>query len=273
MSRTLVVLATETATLRGAPHLVELGAIRVADGEVVESFGRLARPEVPIEPEARAIHGIDEETVRDAEPAAAALGEFNAWAGRDWFAAHDAAGHARVLAFEYARARLEPPPRPFLDTLQLARRYLPDSPDHRLETLRQMLELEEGPSHRALADAIDCWQVLEAVIERRGGGFDPAGLLTECGAPLTIPASLPPHPRLPPRLRALAAALEQGSEVTVLYGEGETAPAPISLRPRFLYASGGKGYLEAECLASGMRKTYRLDRVRRVLAGGAPLLD
>lgn len=273
MTRPLVVLDTETATLRGAPHLIELGAIRVDDGEVVETFERLVRPEVPIEPDATAIHGITDEDVRSADPAPTVLAEFAAWAGRDWLAAHNAPFDARVLAFEYARAGLDPPPGPFLDTLKLARRHLPDSPDHRLETLRQMLELEEGPAHRALPDAVYCWQVLEAIVERRGGGFDPAGLLTECGAPLTIPASFPAPPRLPRRLRPLAEALRAGGEVTILYGEDETAPAPIALRPRFLYASQGKGYLEAECLASGTLKTYRLDRVRRVLSGDAPLPD
>ncbi len=115
--------------------------------------------------------------------------------------------------------------------------------------------------------------MLEAVIERRGGGFDPAGLLTECGAPLTISASFPAPPRLPRRLRALRDALEAGAAVTVLYGEDETAPAPIELRPRFLYGSRGQGYLEAECLASGTLKTYRLDRIRRVLTGDAPFPD
>ncbi len=34
MNAPLVVFDTETAALHGAPHLIELGAVRVVDGEV-----------------------------------------------------------------------------------------------------------------------------------------------------------------------------------------------------------------------------------------------
>jgi DNA polymerase III epsilon subunit-like protein len=46
MSNTIVVLDTETATLQGAPHLLEIGAVRVQEGEIQESFERFVRPEV-----------------------------------------------------------------------------------------------------------------------------------------------------------------------------------------------------------------------------------
>ena len=38
MSRPLVVLDTETATCQGAPHLLEIGAVRVESGEIQDSF-------------------------------------------------------------------------------------------------------------------------------------------------------------------------------------------------------------------------------------------
>ena len=58
MDRPLVVLDTENATARGAPHLLEVGAVRVVDGEVQDSFESLVCPPVEIDPETAAFHGI-----------------------------------------------------------------------------------------------------------------------------------------------------------------------------------------------------------------------
>ena len=41
MDRPIVVLDTETANVRGAPFLLELGAVRVVEGEVVECVAQL----------------------------------------------------------------------------------------------------------------------------------------------------------------------------------------------------------------------------------------
>lgn len=46
MSSTLIVLDTETATARGTPHLLELGALRIEGDEVVDRFESLVRPQI-----------------------------------------------------------------------------------------------------------------------------------------------------------------------------------------------------------------------------------
>jgi DNA polymerase III epsilon subunit-like protein len=263
LDRPIVALDTETATLRGAPHLLELGAVRVVDGEIAGEFCALVRPEVAIEAEASAFHGIRDEDVRDAEPAGAVLARFAEWVAEDWMVAHAAEADAHVLGFEYARARLAPPPGPLLCTVKIARKRFPEAPDHKLDTLCELLGLDEGPRHRALPDAVWCWKVLEACLERGADGTA-AGLLALAGRPLTI-AGLMPRARLKQRLRPLERACAEGREVTLLYGDEQEAPARLPVRPRVLYEQGTKGYLEAECRLSGTLKTYRLDRVQRVL--------
>jgi len=267
---TLVVLDTETATLFGAPHLLELGAVRVVDGEIEDQFESLVCPEVEIEPGATEIHGIRQEDVREAPMVTQVLEEFRAWAGESWLASHNASFDAGVLAFEHARHGLTPPPGVFLCSLALSRKLIPESIDHKLTTLCQHLELEEGPHHRALSDAVYAWEVIAECVERlvQEGGErpGPAELAARCGAPLTIEGAFPIAPRLQRRLRPLEAATRDGIEVTLVYGEGEESPAQLTVRPRFLYRRNKNGYLEAECQRSGTLKTYRLDRVQKVLA-------
>jgi len=267
MQSALVCLDTETATLSGPPHLLELGAVRVVEGELVEHFSELVLPAVPIDPDATRIHGIDERDVREARPATEVLARFTEWLSDDWLAAHNASFDARVLAFEYARAGLDAPPQPWIDTLRLARRTIPESPDHKLETLAEHLGLEEHEHHRALPDAVWCWKVLEACAERLGGELSPAALLARCGGvPVTLAGAAPrPGRALKPRLRDLERACHERRRVRLLYGAAGAAPAPLEVVPWLLFGQSDRGYLEAECCASGTLKTYRLDRIQRLL--------
>lgn len=268
MNRPLVVIDTETATLQGAPHLLEIGAVRVEDGEIQDSFERFVRPDVEIDPMATAIHGITTEDVLDADDPATVLGDFFDWAGEDWFAAHNAPFDAKVIAYEARRYRFdELPSGPFLDSLPLARKYIPESPNHKLVTLSEHLDLEDGPHHRALSDAVYCWKVIEECWER-AGGLDKVSmteLLSNSGRTLTFSSAAPATPHFPRRIRALGKNLEGGEEVTVLYGSSGEQPATLSIKPRFAFRRRDKDYLEAECCHSGILKTYRLDRVQKIV--------
>ena len=172
-----------------------------------------------------------------------------------------------MLGFEYHRAGLEPPTGFFVDSLELARQHIPEASDHKLETLCQVLDLEEGEHHRALSDAVWCWKVIEECLER-SGGLDQAKLgdhLSGRGRPLTIADRSPENVRLPNRLRPIERAAREGLLITLLYGDGSGSPVPLQVLPRLIYSGKGVGYLEGECQRSGLLKTYRLDRVRKVL--------
>ncbi|MFT7485624.1 MAG: DNA polymerase III epsilon subunit-like protein [Candidatus Paceibacteria bacterium] len=269
MNSSLVILDTETATLMGAPHLLELGAIRVTDGEIEDQFESLVCPQVEIEAGATEIHGIRQEDVRNAPLTGEVLKEFTAWAGESWLAAHNTGFDASVLAYEYARHHVTPPPGVFIDSLILARKFIPESIDHKLLTLCQHLELEEGPHHRALSDAVYCWMVIEECMHRMGEAGDPSWieLAALCGSPTSIDSAMPRVPSLKSKFRELERSLGSNSdeELTLLYGDTNSTPTSLGVRPRFLYQRNKTGYLEAECLRSNTLKTYRLDRVQKVL--------
>jgi predicted DNA-binding transcriptional regulator YafY len=133
------------------------------------------------------------------------------------------------------------------------------------------LDIEVDVRHRALADAVSCWKVLEACIERLSAdAAELTGealfleLLARAGSRLTLRSAAPKTPRVPTRLRALSHACRDRSRVTLLYGE-EGASARLPVAPRLLFTLGERDYLEAECVRSGTIKTYRLDRVQRIV--------
>lgn len=269
MPRPIVAFDTETATSRGAPHLIEIAAVRAVSGEIVDRFESFVRPEVPIEASVTEVHGLVDADVRDADPAGVVLARFMEWLGDDWLVAHNAGFDAHVLAFEAQRSGLELTTAPILDTLRLSRRFIADSPDHKLATLVAHLELDIERSHRALPDAVACWLVLEECRTRSGIQDDGAwwGEAVGRGGKTTFRGARPRMPQLKQRFRALEEACRDRERVTLVYGDGASAPARLAIVPRLFFASGERSYLEAECVRSGLLKTYRLDRIQRVEAG------
>ncbi len=268
MDRPLVVFDTETTGLAGPPHLLELGAVRILGGEIESHFTSLVRPEAPVEDEALALHGIDDDMVRDAPDAGAALADFFEFAGDAWLAAHDAPRDAYVLAFECVRHGIDPSDAPVVDTLAIAKRLIPESPDHRLETLVHQLDLDSDEGHRALPDAVSAWKVLEECLARSENP-SPSALLTLSPRITTVAGAVPAKPRIPRRLRPLEDAARDGACVVLHYGEasGSEPPARLSVTPRLLFRMANRGYLEGECGSTGLLKTYRLDRIQRVTDG------
>lgn len=266
MDRPIVSFDTERASQRGAPHLLEVGAVRVIQGEIEDHFQRLVRPPVPIEEEAQAIHGIAEADIVDAAEAGDVLTEFLEWVGDDWLIAHNASADAAVIGYELARHGLDAPDNVLLDTLPLARKRMSDAPDHKLSTLAQHLDLDSEGMHRALADATLCAQVLDHCVEDLGGWDEvgPADLMKHCNTAATFASARPAPPRSNTRVRALREAMERGDTAVLLYGGTDRPPSPVEVAPCFLFRHDRKDYLEAIASSSGTLKTYRLDRVRNV---------
>jgi len=263
----LVVFDTESATCAGPPHLIEVGAVRIEDGEAQERFQALIAPAVPVDPEVTRVHGLSDEDLRRAPDAGPVLREFFAWAGDATLVAHGARADASAIGFECARRGIRPPALRVLDSLPLARRAFPECPDHRLATLADHLELEPLELHRALPDAVACWQVLEAALEVLWQGEAPgeARLFELAGAPLLLDRCLPPAPTRKPTIRrALERARSERVPVQLVYGGPGETPARLDVLPRLLYRGRERSYLEGECRSSGTLKTYRLDRIHEV---------
>ena len=269
MHRPLVFLDTELTALESAPHLIEVGAVRVVDGEVVDQFEELVRPEVPVDEHATQVHGLTLDDLAQADLAGLVLARFLDWLDdEDWLVAHNMPADANAIGFELARAELEAPPNGLFDSLKLARKGLRDAPDHQLATLVEFLELDLATTHRALADAVACWQVFEAAMDELLGNepLDEAAVLQHAGISGTLSQYLPAPPsRQRQAVRRLMTARREERVVTLIYGGGASQPVPIPVLPRLLYGRDKRAYLEGECQRTGALKTYRLDRVLRIV--------
>lgn len=137
------------------PDLVELAVVPIDRGIIGELATWLFQPEQPITPMARRIHGISNVMVKDAPVFASLATDVQACLDGAVFVAHNAGVDLGVLKRKLPGFV----PDQVLDTLRLARRLLPDQPNHRLGSLVSELDLTRDlPSglrpHRAGYDAL-----------------------------------------------------------------------------------------------------------------------
>lgn len=234
-------------------RIVEIGAVRFdAAGRELGRFEQLVNPRRPVPPAAERVHGLSDADLRDAPTAECVLPAFLAWLGPPADArllAHHARFDVAFLAHELARLRHPLPDFLVLDTLALARRRLPDAPDHRLDNLARRLGLDATGAHRALADSLlvkSLWLALDD------------------GRPTVTfrffdPRQGPPPP--PIGWEPLADAIDRGLRARIRYAGGTHGDAPREIAPRRFVFRGGAGYLLAHCYRDGFEKSFRLDRV------------
>lgn len=132
---------------------LEVAAVLVDGGRVVDSWASLMNPRVPVPAFITALTGITSSMVRSAPAPAEVMRQVHDFVGDATLVAHNASFDRKFWQHELALAgrRTEPG---FLCTVLLARRLYPWAPNHKLGTLAALHNIEaEGRHHRALADA------------------------------------------------------------------------------------------------------------------------
>lgn len=268
---TWIALDTETASANGCPHLVELGAVRVVDGELGERFHALVRPPLSLDALPASVHGLRDADVEHAGDAPSVLRRFWEWAGASTLVAHAARSDAHALGFEHRRHGLELRENLFVDSIALTRRAFPDAADHRLETLCRLLGLAERVPHRALADAQLCARLVNLALARLEPQVKEALALraTEGRADrrgrgtLTLERCAPRRARLAPGQQLLAQACAAREGITFLQRDaaGERQREVV---PWLVFRRRARDWLEAWDLETGAPDLTRLEAVQHV---------
>jgi len=147
-----VVFDLETTAFKPeAGFIVDVAALRLRDGQVVDRFESLVNPGRPIV--GHQIHGITTDDVSDAGTAAEVLTRFVEWIGDTPMVAHNAAFDLPfVLHHLPSDARWEPTA--IYDTLELGYQLYPDAGAWKLSDLvRFVFGREHAVAHRAMPDA------------------------------------------------------------------------------------------------------------------------
>lgn len=261
LNRRLVVVDIETTGLD--PRLgaiIEIGAVRYVGLTKTDEFHCLVKPRVPIEPGAFTAHGISqEEAEREGLPPAMALQRFLAFVGEDALVAHNGLGFDfPFFAAELTRYGMAIPSNKLLDTLPIARRFLPTKTGRlSLQALCDEYGVRNERAHRAMADARATGALLCVALSR--GGF--AGMW-EASFGLDWQALI----SMPPGFDLLERAMIEGRDIQLEYESSGQQPRARWIRPFCLaMGAGGNRCVKALCLEENIEKHFRLDRIRKLL--------
>jgi DNA polymerase-3 subunit epsilon len=163
---TYVVVDLETTGLRpGTSRICEIGAVRVRELELGESFQTLANPGMALGRAVASLTGLRDRELRRAPPAAEAVRRFLAFAGDAVLVAHNARFDLAFLDRETERLTGQRLAGPVVDTVSLAHRVLEGRVARAsLASLAHFFGTSVRPCHRALPDATATAEILLALI-------------------------------------------------------------------------------------------------------------
>lgn len=161
-----VVVDLETTGLRpGTCRICEIGAVRVRDFELAETFQTLANPGERLAPAVASLTGLRDPELRRAPSPSVAVRRFLAFAGDDVLVAHNARFDLAFLDRETERLTGRRIAGPVVDTVALARRVLHGRTQHAgLASLAHFFGTAARPCHRALPDALATAEILVMLI-------------------------------------------------------------------------------------------------------------
>jgi DNA polymerase-3 subunit alpha (Gram-positive type) len=173
---TYIVFDIETTGLSPINDMItEIGAVKIVNGEVTDTYSQLINPERSIPEFITNLTGITDEMVRDKPTIGEIITDFKNFIGEDVLVAHNATfdiGFIREKMKIY-NIGLD---NPVLDTLELSRAVFPSLRSHKLNIIAKHLDVSLLNHHRAVDDATATAEmflkILNMLEERNIKSFD-----------------------------------------------------------------------------------------------------
>lgn len=145
-------------------RILEAGAVRVKNGVVTDTFSELIDPNCHLSEKVVSLTGITNEMASQGKDSDAALTDFFDFIGEDILV-----GQNVIFDYSFLKQWAVNHKRSFernaLDTLKLARRFLPGEQKKDLDSLCTYFAIGRVNAHRALDDALETQQVFEKLAE------------------------------------------------------------------------------------------------------------
>ena len=190
----MIVFDLETTGLSNRTcRIIEIGAVKIKGGEVIEEFDTFVDPECEISEEITNLTSITNDMVKGAPKEREAVEKFLEFAGDRLLIAHNAGfdvGFIRV-----ACERLELPFRnTYLDTVGLSKYVNPELKKHKLNLIAEHYGLGDFHHHRASDDARMLAEIFFVMLQRlKSEGIGSFERMVDAMSEKTDPLKLPSH--------------------------------------------------------------------------------
>ncbi len=150
---TYVVFDVETTGLSNQyDKIIELAAVKVKEGEIIDKFERFSNPHERLSETIKNLTHISDDMLVDAPEINDVLTEFKEWVGDAIFVAHNASFDMGFIDTGYERAGFGPSTNGVIDTLELSRTINTEYGKHGLNFLAKKYGVELTQHHRAIYD-------------------------------------------------------------------------------------------------------------------------
>lgn len=168
--------------------VVEISAVRVRGGKIVDSFSTLVNPGRPIPYGASQVNHITDDMVADAPTMEEVLPEFLKFVGEDVLVGHNIARFDLRFIHRDCQTRYrQVPGNDYIDTLTFARLRLPGLRSYALTALAEHYGLSTFGAHRALKDCQINQQVFELLAREPEQTMEVgARICPRCGGAMTL---------------------------------------------------------------------------------------
>ena len=150
---TFVVFDLETTGFSAeVDRIIEIGAVKIKNGEIVDNFSKFVNPKIPIPFRIEKLTGINDSMVMEAKPIEKILPEFLEFCGDAVMVAHNAGFDTSFIINNAERLGIKYDPT-IMDTVLLAQFVIPNLHNYKLDTLCKHLAVSLENHHRAVDDA------------------------------------------------------------------------------------------------------------------------
>lgn len=153
LDETYVVFDIETTGFSPVNNrIIEIGAVKVSDGTIVDRFSTFVNPQVPIPFEIEKLTGINDSMVMDADTIEVILPKFLDFVGDAVLVAHNAGFDVSFIKENVKRLEI-PVNFTYVDTVAIARTLLTGQAKYTLDAVAKTLGISLENHHRAVDDA------------------------------------------------------------------------------------------------------------------------
>lgn len=170
LDETYVVFDLETTGLYAdkGDSIIEIGAVKMINGKIIDTFDTFVNPNVKLSSEIISITGINDEMLNGAPNEEDAVKTFINWVGEYPMVAHNAKFDISFINSAYRKYNLGVLNNTLIDTLGLSRYLESNERYHNLATLvvRYNIPWDEEKHHRADYDAKGTALILDKMLKK-----------------------------------------------------------------------------------------------------------
>ena len=167
----LVILDVETTGLTNFDnYIVEIAAVKVRDGKIIDEFEALIKPPISINEEASKVSGITDQMLVDKQDFASVWQDFQSLLEDSIFVAHNAKFDWGFFQSELKRNKINPLTNRRMCSIELVKSVHPKLPTYKLEYLVNHFKTKVINTHRALDDVKATAEIVLQVLPKMTKG-------------------------------------------------------------------------------------------------------